>query len=153
MSVIIGAFPPSFLGDLCVLCGENAGASGLQLPISGSFGDFGNLLGTLPLPRPSQIGVDFRGSHPKASQIGVDFSDQASIGVGFRRSPSGVRLKAKFSKIILPPPGQRVPENTLQLKTNYIAFCSLLSRKINQRIGFEFRRDTHHVAEAGASFI
>jgi len=36
----------------------------------------------LPLPRSSQIGVEFRGIHPKPSQIGVDFSDLPQFGVG-----------------------------------------------------------------------
>jgi hypothetical protein len=38
----------------------------------------------LPLPYPSQIGVDFTGSRPKPSQIGVGFRDSAHI---WRRVP------------------------------------------------------------------
>jgi hypothetical protein len=41
----------------------------------------------VPLPRSSQVGVGFRGYHPRPSQIGADFSDLFSIGVGFRDIP------------------------------------------------------------------
>ena len=67
MSVIIGAFPPSFLATFASFAVKTSGF-GSQLPIFGSFGDFGNLLGTLPLPYPSQIGVGFREvipNHPR----------------------------------------------------------------------------------------
>jgi len=40
-----------------------------------------------PLPRWSQIGVEFKGVHPNRSQIGVDFSALASIGVEFKAFP------------------------------------------------------------------
>src|ERR1700756_3786266 len=45
-------------------------------------GDSGALRAPSPLHTPSQIGVHFRGVHPRSTQIGVDFSDQVTIGVG-----------------------------------------------------------------------
>jgi hypothetical protein len=50
-------------------------------------GDRRALARPLPLPEASQIGVDFRGYHPKSPQIGVEFSNQVLIGVGFRGNP------------------------------------------------------------------
>jgi hypothetical protein len=51
----------------------------------------------LPLPYPSQIGVEFRGMHPRASQFGVGLTHQVPIGVGLM--PLGLIFNYSFTRL------------------------------------------------------